>query len=95
VLLLLLKIGVLLVYAVPEAAFVLPARVTISMQPARLSEILGACRPRVFAESVNAATEILNGIGEPGYAEKWSAHPFPALQLQELRRLLELSHETA
>ena len=43
-LLLLLKIGVLLVYAVPEAAFVLAARVTTSMQPARLSEILGSVK---------------------------------------------------
>jgi hypothetical protein len=50
---LLMIIGVLLVYAVPEAAFVLPARVTISMQPARLSEILGSVKMLVDQVSEN------------------------------------------
>jgi hypothetical protein len=48
------------------------------------------CRPRTFAEAVcNAATGVLSTLGESGYAEKWSAFPFPMLQYQELRRVLE------
>ena len=53
------------------------------------------CRPRVFAEAVNAAaTEILNTMGERGYAERWVEYPFPTAQLNELQRLLTLGHET-
>ena len=48
------------------------------------------CRPRIFAEAVcRATTEVLNSLGEAGYAEKWVEHPFPMLQYQELRRVLK------
>jgi hypothetical protein len=51
------------------------------------------CLPRIFADAVyGAAKELLATVGEEGYAEQWSRHPFPSLQLQELGRLLEIGH---
>jgi hypothetical protein len=52
------------------------------------------CRPRVFAEAVDAATsKLLCEIGEVGYAERWGQHPWPSLQYQELKRLLATNAE--
>jgi hypothetical protein len=52
------------------------------------------CRPRVFAHAVSrAATDLLAEVGEFGYAEQWPSHPFPTVQLQELKRLLAIDSE--
>ena len=54
------------------------------------------CLPLTFAEAVHkAASKVLSTFGEAGYAEQWSEHPFPVLQLQELERLLGLEHRDA
>ncbi|RFP77415.1 hypothetical protein DY262_16810 [Hydrogenophaga borbori] len=51
------------------------------------------CLPITFAEAVHkAAVDVLATLGEGGYAAQWSEHPFPALQVQELARLLELEN---
>ena len=45
--------------------------------------------PIAFAQAVQkAASEVLASLGEGGYAEQWSEHPFPTSQLLELSRLL-------
>jgi hypothetical protein len=49
------------------------------------------CLPRTFAKAIDgAARELVASVGESGYAEQWSRHPFPSLQLQELGRLLDI-----
>ena len=54
------------------------------------------CLPLTFSEAVyKAASDVLATLGESGYAEQWSEHPFPKLQLQELGRLLELETHDA
>ncbi|KRB93810.1 hypothetical protein [Noviherbaspirillum sp. Root189] len=48
------------------------------------------CLPDTFADAVHvAAQKILNELSAQGYEDKWSEHPFPMAQLQELGRLLE------
>jgi hypothetical protein len=54
------------------------------------------CLPLTFADAVyKAANEVLTTLGEEGYAEQWSEHPFPTSQFQELGRLLELERRDA
>lgn len=51
------------------------------------------CLPLSFAQAVHtAASRLLNEIGELGYLEKWSEHPFPMLPFRELERLLALEN---
>jgi hypothetical protein len=48
------------------------------------------CLPLTFAQAVHATTtKLLSELGESGYHEQWSEHPFPILPLRELERLLE------
>ncbi|HRE16396.1 MAG TPA: hypothetical protein PLW86_04905 [Rhodocyclaceae bacterium] len=48
------------------------------------------CLPETFAKAVAAAAQsILEEHGEAGYKERWSEHPFPSAQLEELTRLLK------
>lgn len=48
------------------------------------------CLPGTFGRAVLEAAEgVLSTNGIDGYAEKWSEHPFPTLQLEELGRLLK------
>jgi hypothetical protein len=54
------------------------------------------CLPVTFASAVSkAANTVLASMGESEYAEKWSEHPFPTAQLQELDRLLFLEERVA
>lgn len=51
------------------------------------------CLPLTFAQAVHqAASKLLASLGESGYIEQWSEHPFPILPLRELERLLALQH---
>ena len=51
------------------------------------------CLPLTFAHAVHeATTQLRASMGEAGYVEKWSEHPFPSLSLRELERLLTLQH---
>jgi hypothetical protein len=48
------------------------------------------CLPETFAKAVaRAAQSILEEHGEAGYLERWSDHPFPIAQFEELNRLLK------
>jgi hypothetical protein len=47
------------------------------------------CLPETFAKAVAvAARTVLEEHRESGYLERWSEHPFPTIQLEELERLL-------
>ena len=49
------------------------------------------CDLKEFASQVKQGMErILENIGESGYNEKWSEHPFPMEEYKELVRLLQV-----
>jgi hypothetical protein len=48
------------------------------------------CRSITFAKLVHTAAQaLLDDVGEAGYLKKWAEHPFPSVQFQELKRLIE------
>jgi hypothetical protein len=52
-----------------------------------------SCVPLTFAQAVHAAaSKLLVELGESGYLDQWSEHPFPMHPFRELERLLALEH---